>query len=115
MFYQFRQNNSGGSYDIDDDISSNVVVEGVDSDDCYQRAQKIGIYFDGVLKGQDCDCCGDRWYGGDEITFSLDHANEVLTQDYSTFRFDHNVTVIHYLNGDRKYIVNFESQFVEEV
>ena len=27
-------------------------------------AQKYaGVYFDGVRKGRDCDCCGDRWYG----------------------------------------------------
>jgi hypothetical protein len=23
---------------------------------------KAGIYFNGVEDGQDCECCGDRWY-----------------------------------------------------
>jgi hypothetical protein len=21
-----------------------------------------GVYFDGIERGLDCDCCGDRWY-----------------------------------------------------
>lgn len=25
------------------------------------RAEKIGLYFNGVAEGDDCSCCGDRW------------------------------------------------------
>ena len=25
-------------------------------------AESVGVYFDGVSAGTDCDCCGDRWY-----------------------------------------------------
>lgn len=28
--------------------------------------QYAGIYFDGIRKGLDCECCGDRWYGAEE-------------------------------------------------
>ena len=24
------------------------------------------VYFDGIRKGIDCECCGDRWYGAEE-------------------------------------------------
>ena len=57
--FQFRQNNSGGRW-----IGpKNVVIK---ADDAAQAndiaANSRDIYFDGVAKGIDCDCCGDRWH-----------------------------------------------------
>lgn len=62
-FYQFRQNNSGGTFRTDPDrgISIYVIVEAIDYADANARANKIGIYFNGVDNGVDCSCCGDRW------------------------------------------------------
>lgn len=31
-------------------------------DEANARAKGIGLYFDGVDDGRDCECCGDRWY-----------------------------------------------------
>lgn len=63
-FYEFRQNNSGGSFDIDDarGIGPRVWIEALSAVDADQRAQAVGIYFGGVEGGMDCECCGDRWY-----------------------------------------------------
>lgn len=61
MFYTFRQHNSGGSFHHDDNLSIEVVIE---ADDCIEAnniAESLGIYFNGVEDGLDCDCCGDRW------------------------------------------------------
>ena len=65
MFYVFRQNNSGGSWDIDElnCIGKIVIVEADNEDLAVEEALKIGLYFDGVKKGIDCECCGDRWDG----------------------------------------------------
>ena len=65
MFYVFRQNNSGGSWDIDElnGIGKIVIVEADNEDSAVEEAEKIGLYFDGVKKGLDCECCGDRWDG----------------------------------------------------
>jgi hypothetical protein len=62
-FYKFGQNNSGGSFDIDDDRGIGVVVwiEAANRHDAENRAESIGIYFNGVADGMDCACCGDRW------------------------------------------------------
>jgi hypothetical protein len=62
-FYEFDQNNSGGSFVFDDSrgLGPGVWIEALDSDHANTRAESIGIYFDGVLSGQDCGCCGDRW------------------------------------------------------
>jgi hypothetical protein len=32
------------------------------SEACMLASKYAGVYFDGVNKGKDCDCCGDRWY-----------------------------------------------------
>ena len=57
--FQFRQNNSGGQFMG----PKFVVVKANDADQANQIAQDQGpVYFQGVAKGIDCDCCGDRWY-----------------------------------------------------
>jgi hypothetical protein len=63
-FFEYQQNNSGGGFDFDTDegISVIVIIEAPDADTADFKAQRIGIYFDGIDDGRDCDCCGDRWY-----------------------------------------------------
>jgi hypothetical protein len=39
-----------------------MFIEAHDEDHANSRAQRCGIYFDGVDKGIDCECCGDRWH-----------------------------------------------------
>ena len=57
--FQFRQNNSHGRW-----IGpKNVVIQADNAADANDiAANSRDIYFDGVAKGIDCDCCGDRWY-----------------------------------------------------
>lgn len=78
-FYQFRQNNSGGSFDYDDrsGLSVNVYIEAGTADEANSRAEDLGIYFDGVDNGSDCSCCGDRWYRVGEY----DRVDSVLQED----------------------------------
>lgn len=62
MFFTYRQNNSGGSYDVSDRHGHYVIIEADDSEDANHFAKKkADIYFDGVHRGRDCSCCGDRW------------------------------------------------------
>ena len=63
MFYVFHQNNSGGTYNFSEalGIGTFVIVEADDYNEANERAKDIGLYFDGVYKGIDCECCGDRW------------------------------------------------------
>lgn len=60
-FFTYRQNNSGGSFDRDDSVDKWVIIEADSPLEANARALRLGIYFDGVPKGIDCDCCGDRW------------------------------------------------------
>lgn len=62
-YFEFRQNNSGGSFDINDaqGIGPRVWIEAVNLQNAILRAEGLGLYWDGVDKGMDCPCCGDRW------------------------------------------------------
>ena len=63
MFYTYHQNNSGGHMDVDLEagIGDFVIVEADSVEEANTRAENIGLYWDGVLDGYDCECCGDRW------------------------------------------------------
>lgn len=62
-WFHFSQNNSGGSFSFDEEagITHHVVIEADTAWLANQRAQHIGIYFNGCDDGLDCPCCGDRW------------------------------------------------------
>jgi hypothetical protein len=60
-YYHYSQNNSGGDFVFDEDLTLNVVIEAESTEHADERAERLGIYFDGVPKGRDCECCGDRW------------------------------------------------------
>lgn len=78
MFYHFNQNNSGGWCHNDEDLCHHVIIEAENASEANARAEGLGIYFDGVENGRDCECCGDRWYpvwgqGDDEPQIHGEH------------------------------------------
>ena len=112
-FYQFRQNNSGGSFVFDNDVAPYVFIEAVDHDDANRRAQNIGIYFDGCLTGEDCSCCGDRWSPADESD-----AEDTPNIDglWHTFWTDSDglFAIVHYMDG-RKFKFKCEKEKAHEL
>ena len=104
MFYTFRQNNSGGCWDIDQHVSHIVVIEAESLDLALDTAEAIGIYFDGVDNERDCPCCGDRWSRWPEVTKKLVVYGQPI-EDYfldRCTRSDHIITV-HFNNHIKKY------------
>lgn len=63
-FFYYSQNNSGGHFDFDKSkgITHHVIIEAFNADEANRRAEDIGLYWNGVDAGRDCECCGDRWY-----------------------------------------------------
>jgi hypothetical protein len=61
MFYTYYQNNSGGRWTNDDNVNQYVIIEAESAELANEKAETIGIYFEGVNRGRDCECCGDRW------------------------------------------------------
>ena len=108
MWYEYSQNNSGGSHVYDDNrgLSEWVFIEADSAKDADNHAEAIGIYFNGVDDDRDCDCCGDRWYrqawfgGGDENGKDFDDLKETLDiiLEYR-WRNDGNAIYIHFKDG----------------
>lgn len=97
MFFEYIQNNSGGSFIANGDVDVYVIVEAMDAEQANFRALGIGIYFNGCDSGFDCPCCGDRWTEAweDEGTETPTlYGKSVLDSPRS-----YGDVIIHYLDG----------------
>lgn len=114
MFYTYNQNNSGGHfhYDNTNGITHFVIIEAPDSIAANERAEKIGLYFNGCQKGYDCDCCGDRWYptseyhGDNEPSVYGQPVSDFVKGNYtrcSDFSKAKGHIVVHYADGSVKW------------
>lgn len=98
-FYEYTQNNSGGSFVTDDKLCHRLFIEENNSEKANEIAENLGVYFNGCEDGLDCYCCGDRWSQPDEIEipyrygcFSLKEAKKFskkynIKYDKTEFRF----------------------------
>jgi hypothetical protein len=92
-FYYFNQNNSGGRFTEDpkQGLAHHVIIEADSAKEANDRAEAAGLYFDGIAKGHDCDCCGDRWspVGGAGDASPMVYGEKVLDwQAASDRKFD---------------------------
>lgn len=102
MFYTFRQNNSYGHFDVDENVAHYVVIQAYNADEANTKAEGIGIYFYGCHAGIDCHCCGDRWVSVDD---SDANDQPVLYGENVAAYIDDNgrdTCIIHYANGSRE-------------
>ena len=76
MFYTYRQNNSYGVFDVDDNVKHYVIIEADSASGADEKAESIGLYFDGVEKGRDCPCCGDRWHKAYSLGYGIEGTKE---------------------------------------
>lgn len=83
-FFTYTQNNSGGFFKGD---YKYVIVEAYDHDHADTLAEGFGLYFDGVSRGLDCECCGDRWgragtfWNKDRSQFALSPSDDPIPYD----------------------------------
>lgn len=94
-FFEYDQNNSGGSFHIDDatGIGPRVWIEAADAVEADYRAGRIGIYFNGCEAGRDCSCCGDRW----SPAWDDGDVEPKISQEYD-FNY-HDTIYVHRLGG----------------
>lgn len=109
MFFSYRQNNSGGSFDFDPSrgISVVVIIEASSARFADLLAQDIGLYFGGE---GDCSCCGDRWHSqagsyyseGDDEPCVYGEPVEEYAPDYKWMRAGEAEVFVHYADGTVK-------------
>jgi hypothetical protein len=94
-YYEFSQNNSGGSFYCNDKLCHRLIIEANNEEQAISIAESLGCYWNGVEEGQDCSCCGDRWYpytneikidGGYPIT-EYNSNIEFVNEKYKNFSF----------------------------
>ena len=102
-YYLYDQNNSGGSFEVDhtEGISVYVIIAARSTREADQKAEDLGLYFDGCETDRDCSCCGDRWYSADEYDAKpYPHIHGTKLKDYvSTFKWEDIDVYVHYYNG----------------
>lgn len=68
-YFEFDQNNSGGSFTVNKRVTGRLFIVASNKEEALGKAFGLGIYMDGVQRGKDCGCCGDRWSEPEEVTF----------------------------------------------
>lgn len=76
-----------------------MAFEAASEDEAIERAKDV-IYFNGVEKGFDCPCCGDRW--SDYIWAEAETIEELNKQKYESWTFDDSTMYVHMLDGTIK-------------
>lgn len=76
-WYEFNQNNSGGSFHVNSYVCHRVFIEAETEEAAVEKAEGMGIYFNGCEDDRDCPCCGDRWYRTyDAVEFPIDFGRD---------------------------------------
>lgn len=99
-FFEFHQNNSGGHFWVTEEIGHRTFIQAKSPAEANEKALQIGIYFDGVSSGADCECCGNRF---SEI-WENDTGCLESEIKFSTYASTGDTMVIHYANGESKRI-----------
>ena len=81
MFYELTQNNSGGSFEVNEKLAHLLFIEADSVEEACLFAESLGCYWDGVDEGWDCDCCGDRWHrpwDNDGVTYPYEWSDGIV-------------------------------------
>lgn len=81
-WYQFDQNNSGGSFIVDSNVCHRLFIQAEDADSANQKAEDLGCYWNGVDDDRDCECCGDRWYSQSIESWGYDASESLTIEEY---------------------------------
>lgn len=104
-FFMWSQNNSGGDFVVDENLTLRVVIEAKTYDLAEDKALNFGIYYNGVEDKMDCDCCGDRWYEGKELDVEGGPMLEYLQEYADKYGWESPSVIIHYADRTKGAIV----------
>lgn len=91
------QNNSGGFFIDNEDVSVYVAVEGIDQDDAYRRFKYIVEPHSSF-----CSCCGERWWSLDFDEWPAPE-NGLSMDNFTDAKDDEDVNcVLHLIDGTKK-------------
>jgi hypothetical protein len=103
-FFMWSQNNSGGHFHVDEDLTWRVVIQADTYGEAEYKALNLGVYYNGCDDDRDCSCCGDRWYEGQELgddQLKDDTLVEHLQKYADEYGWEDPSIIIHYLDGTK--------------
>lgn len=90
-WFHFRQNNSGGSFVVDKNVSHHVFIQAANAADTIAVGEK---FFD---NSDSCECCGERWScyvsdnSGNSLPFvydePLENYNDIWMEDWGRLHY----------------------------
>jgi hypothetical protein len=109
-FFAYNQNNSGGVFDLTDNVTHWVIIEAGDATEANAKLEHFGGYFNGCESGRDCSCCGDRWYAQMEedagepepLVYGKTPA-EFVAENSFLWMPDGKEVVVHYADGRKEW------------
>lgn len=84
-WFEFSQNNSGGYFEVNENVCHRLFIEAEDFIEAKFKAERLGCYWDGVENGIDCPCCGDRWSCFNDDPIDL---NKYKNDGYEVYIYD---------------------------
>ncbi len=86
MFYTYEQNKRGVSI-VNEHIKHYVIIEAASAKEADEKAENVGIYFDGVDKEIDYPWRGDRWSRAEDPSFGSKGTKKPEIYGRSIIRF----------------------------
>lgn len=95
-WFHFDQNNSGGSFTLNDDVGEDVFIQAKDKQEATDRFDTLDND-----AGCWCECCGERWSGcGDQEDIPRLYGKSIF-DEYRPFS-KNSYAVLHYADGRKE-------------
>ena len=100
-FYAFDQNNSGGYYVIDENVTHEIIIEATKKSEAVERLEEI--LSQKPKYTEYCSCCGKRWYPEYPEVYTR---YEVSNERYEDFEYERNgyEAIFYPLEGEPRHI-----------
>lgn len=98
-WFTFRQNNSGGYFEEDDNVCEIVSIQAETANDAVRFAKRI------MNNDNYCECCGERWYFYMDEDDGYDvpslYGEPLIGSKRAAFR---RKAILHYADGKRQIV-----------
>lgn len=106
----FNQNNSGGYYIQNEDVSALVCIQGKSLEQIKRKAESL-------FSGNDsyCECCGERWstwVDEDDMMDEPYYYDTPLKDSFDEYG-NGSYATLHFHNGEVRYVNQHEGDYVE--
>ncbi|GAA0071766.1 hypothetical protein UT300003_32910 [Clostridium sardiniense] len=100
MFFTISQNNSGGYFIRNDEVTETIIIEANSVEEAKRKAEDITRDY-----SQYCPCCGERWYEIEWLEYKDGYEEPcIYGEPISSCKASYYRTecIIYYLDGTKK-------------